>query len=943
MKPYLANPTALLKVTCGTALLTGLLTWSPTALGVTPPSATALGHFDQLLSTPERVATDAAGRVYIADSQAGQVVVVDGFGRLVSAKPGFAQPLAIAVDAQGNIYLAEAGRGRVTVFDPQWNPLAALGIGDGEFVLPGHIALDAGTSNLIVYVTDSGTNRVKAYENGVLVRTIGGPGSGPGQFNFPAGICVNPAGDLFVVDQNNDRVQVFDRTGLFLRAWSLRPPGITIRSGRSQGIANDGQGRVFVADTFQGYVKVFDESGVFLSLVGHLGRGVGQVLSPAGVALDGQGRLFVTSANSSRVEIYGLDCFQQCTAMPAAQVVAAGTNVTFSVAPSCAGPFTFQWRNGTNDLADGGTVAGATNATLTLTGVTAADEGIYTVAVTGPAGTAVSPAAILVVVSPPTITRNPLGRTAHERASTTFDVLTTGAALGYQWLFNGSPITGANASTLTLTNLQPSDAGAYSVIVSNAAGSAPSAAATLTVIEIPVIALQPASQTLPEWSTLTLAAEVVGSPTLTYQWYWKTSALSGRTSPSFSLTNANPSMNGNYYLVAANAAGRATSAVATVTVTPDTAAPRVIAAAGGYATNRTILVTFSKPVNANGAQFSRNYSLVGPGAPAIVSAVLSNGTNVTLNLSGPRTAQGNYVLQVQDILDTALTPNLLSPNPTAIPLSSTISLAGINSQPWKFLQISNAPPASWFQPTFTDTTWSNGFGIFYGNRTNSPWQPNPNPNVKLPLILTSSDPNNTKVYTILNVFTNAGNVTPEVAYYFRTEFDFPGETNGAALALRTMVDDGAVFYLNGKEAARLRMSAAPTVITYTSVATSSGSQSWEPAFTSAPGVLTSTALKPGRNVLAVEVHQNNTTGNDITLGLLLEASVARFTAAAPALAASASLSGLNFTWNDPFYLLESAPVLNGPWTTVSTTSPALVSPAQMQATPAQFFRLRRYL
>jgi sugar lactone lactonase YvrE len=945
MKPLITSPTARLSSACGVALLASFLACHSPATAATPPEVMALGSITQSLATPSRVATDAAGNLYVTDPQAGQVVVFDGFGRMVSAKPGFAGPLAIALDAQGNIYLAESERGRVTVFGPQWNPLYTLGAGDGEFTLPSHIALDSVGTNLTVYVSDSRTNLVRAYENGVLVRSFGGFGSGPGQFNFPAGVCVNAAGDLIVVDQNNDRVQVFDRAGGFLRAWSLRPPGVTLRSGRTQGIALDGQGRVFVADTFQGCVKAFDENGVFLSFVGQFGRGVGQMLSPGGLVLDGTGRLFVACANTARVEIFGLDCFQQFNATPAAQVVGVGSNVSFMVTPACSGTYTYQWRKGTNNLTDGGTVSGATNELLTLTGVTAADSGSYTVVISGPTVTTISPAALLFVVTPPAITRGPISRTANERTSTFFDVLTTGASLGYQWLFNGSAITGANDRIITLTNLQPSDAGAYSVIVTNAAGGSTSTVATLTITALPVIAVQPASQTLPEWSILTLASEAVGSPTLTYQWYWKNVPLSGRTTTSFSLTNANPSMNGDYYLVAINAAGRATSAVATVTITPDTVPPQALSAAGGYATNRTILVAFSKAVNLSAAQSRLNYELSGPGNLTILTAVLANGTNVTLTLNGARTAGGNYVLKIKNIPDTAYAPNLLSPNPTSLPMASTVELANLNAQPWKFLQVTNSVMDSqpWTTPAFADTTWANGFGLFYGNRSNSTYQPNPNPNIRLPLVLNPSDANNTKALTIVNVFTNSGNAVREITYYYRTRFNFTGETNGAQLLIRTLIKQGAVFYLNGQEVLRLRMPSTPTKMTYATLASSSGSLTWEPTWTNAARVLPSSALVTGTNVLAVEVHQSSNTSSDTALGVKLEASVARFVAPVPTFTSTLTGNGMQFVWSDPFYLLESAPEVNGPWTTVSTTSPAFVTSAQMQNAQVQFYRLRRFL
>ena len=219
------------------------------------PATTALGSFSQQLRGPVRVASDAAGRIYVTDRTAGQVLVFDAFGRPVSVKAGLAAPLAIAVDASGRVYVGEEQNGNVSVFDAQWNLLFRLGQGDGEFALPSHIALDPATGT--AFVCDSAANRIKTYQGSQPGLAFGGYGSGPGQFDLPAGVWVSPAGEVFVVDQNNNRVQVFDRTGGFKRLFSLKTSGGggglgSDISGRFQGITGDDNGRLYVADSFQG-------------------------------------------------------------------------------------------------------------------------------------------------------------------------------------------------------------------------------------------------------------------------------------------------------------------------------------------------------------------------------------------------------------------------------------------------------------------------------------------------------------------------------------------------------------------------------------------------------------------------------------------------------------------------------------------------------------------
>ncbi|MCX6903991.1 MAG: NHL repeat-containing protein, partial [Verrucomicrobia bacterium] len=185
------------------------------------PVATPLGAYAQSLQAPARVAADPAGNVYVTDPPAGRVVLFDAFGRQAACQTGFAGPLGIAVDARGVIYLAEEKTGSVSVFDARWNLLYQLGAGGGEFQLPNHLAVLSSPSNSTIYVADSKANAIKVYAGPALITQFGSAGTGAGQFDFPAGLCLSPSGELFVVDQNNDRVQVFDLAGRFLRAFAL--------------------------------------------------------------------------------------------------------------------------------------------------------------------------------------------------------------------------------------------------------------------------------------------------------------------------------------------------------------------------------------------------------------------------------------------------------------------------------------------------------------------------------------------------------------------------------------------------------------------------------------------------------------------------------------------------------------------------------------------------
>lgn len=274
-----------------------------------PPDVEVLGSQLENLRAPARLAADAADNVMVTDPTRGTVVIMDVHGRVVDLRTGMGTPLAVAVDAFGRIYLSDDATGRVDIFDELWQPSGTLGAGAGEFLSATDIAVDPDPGFNLIYVADGRANSIKIYDaDGLPVRSFGGHGTGPGEFDYPSAVWVSPFGEVFVGDQNNDRVQVFDREGVFLRCFGAQGGGDR-NFGRIQGLDGDADGRIYVADAFQGHVKVFDGAGAELAVIGSLGDRPGQFRTPFGLVIDGHNRLFVSSVNSGRLEVFGLDEF----------------------------------------------------------------------------------------------------------------------------------------------------------------------------------------------------------------------------------------------------------------------------------------------------------------------------------------------------------------------------------------------------------------------------------------------------------------------------------------------------------------------------------------------------------------------------------------------------------------------------------------------------------
>ena len=164
------------------------------------------------------------------------------------------------------------------------------------------------------------------------------------------------------------------------------------------------------------------------------------------------------------------------TSQPQSQVATAGNSVTFSVGANGTAPFSYQW------YCNNSSIAGASGASYTISAAQAGDAGDYKVRVSNSAGIVDSVVATLAVQSPPVITAQPQSLTVNVGASATFTAAATGIPdPAYQWKFNGVNIPGATSSSYTRDNVQPADAGNYTVVAVNSAGAVTSQAAVLTV------------------------------------------------------------------------------------------------------------------------------------------------------------------------------------------------------------------------------------------------------------------------------------------------------------------------------------------------------------------------------------------------------------------------------------------------------------------------------
>ena len=173
----------------------------------------------------------------------------------------------------------------------------------------------------------------------------------------------------------------------------------------------------------------------------------------------------------------------------------------------------------------------------------------------------------------PIIATQPASQSVFLGQSVTFSVGITsgGISPSYQWRKDGVAITGATGAILTIGSALSANAGSYSVVVTNGAGSSSSNAATLAVSTdippAPIIATQPSSQNVNSGANVTINVISSGAAPLSYQWLKNAVALAGATTATLNLSNVQAIDAGAYTVLVSNFVGSALSNVATLAVT----------------------------------------------------------------------------------------------------------------------------------------------------------------------------------------------------------------------------------------------------------------------------------------------------------------------------------------------------------------------------------------
>jgi sugar lactone lactonase YvrE len=441
---------------------------------------------------PWGVGVDLNGNVYVGDSGNNLIrkVTPAGVVTTLAGSPGsgssdgtgtaahFNQTTGVAVDGSGTLYVVDSFNDLIRKITPAGvvttlagspgNAGSTDGTGSAAlFNFPFGITVD-GSGNL--FVTDTGNNTIRKVTQGGVVTTIAGTPGSPGSangtgsaalFNVPIGIVADGNDNLYVAEQQGQTIRKITSAGVVTtlagsagNAGYVDATGSAARFALPAGIAMDGNGNLFVADATNALSREVTPAGVVTTIAGdpsspgsNDGTGVAaQFFFPVGIATDSNGNLYVADDTNDTIR----------------KVTQAGVVTTLGGTPSIFGS-----TDGTGPAALFNGPEGI--AVDTLGNVYVGDTENGTIRKGSLSG---SPQ----IITPPSPHFVSVG------GSATFSVSAAGgSALSYQWNFNGTAIPGATSASYTVSNAQASDAGTYSVTVTDTDGSITSAGANLSV------------------------------------------------------------------------------------------------------------------------------------------------------------------------------------------------------------------------------------------------------------------------------------------------------------------------------------------------------------------------------------------------------------------------------------------------------------------------------
>ena len=252
---------------------------------------------------PIFAASRGDGVVYVSDIDNAEIRVLDFNERTSTVlEASISMPLGLAFDSEGSFFVADARQKQIFKFNSQMEPVQNFG--SGSLLKPTYIALDESRSRL--YVSDVQAHQVVAFDlaSGEELFVIDGKDGEAEKLYGPQGVAVDAQGRVFVAEQLNARIQVFDTEGKFLYMFGVRSDQESDFEG-PRGLAFDSENNLFVADVRKGRLMIFTPEGEPLTTIGS--NQYYHPLSfrmPSGVYIDPNDRIYIADGLTRRITIW---------------------------------------------------------------------------------------------------------------------------------------------------------------------------------------------------------------------------------------------------------------------------------------------------------------------------------------------------------------------------------------------------------------------------------------------------------------------------------------------------------------------------------------------------------------------------------------------------------------------------------------------------------------
>jgi len=259
---------------------------------------------DQEMGAPSSVVWTSQNRLVVFNRGPNPLMEFNPDGSFVRAwgQGEYIRPHGMRLDPEGNIWTTDVNGHVVRKMNLSGEVLLTIGEygqagepEDGRLNEPTDLTVNAAGEIFVLVGHGRGTPQlVKFAPDGSLIKTWGGPGTGPGEFDTPHSIVVDQEGLIYVADRQNRRVQIFDDDGNYIKEWAYKglPCGLHIHSDE----------QMYMVSGFAGEILKLDENGKAIGANGQPGKGLGEFGEAHYMTMAPNGDIYV--ADTVRPELH---------------------------------------------------------------------------------------------------------------------------------------------------------------------------------------------------------------------------------------------------------------------------------------------------------------------------------------------------------------------------------------------------------------------------------------------------------------------------------------------------------------------------------------------------------------------------------------------------------------------------------------------------------------